>query len=145
MTDIGLAWCHGMCTSVDLTSKIKETLDKLEGKHFSIITTLWSCYLSLFSIYGPPVILSCLTVLAFLLFIIVVKCYTKNERSKSIDWWMWLARLIAASLMSMVVVLIILKDKHISVYDYPPTNYLVIEMLLAIIPVNWAILDSSVR
>ena len=79
------------------------------------------------------------------MFVIAVKCYTKDEQIQSIDWKMWFIRLVAASLVSLVVILIIVKDKHISVYDYPPTNYLVIEAIFMIIPVNWIILDGSIR
>ena len=99
----------------------------------------------LYRIYAPPVIMCVLTIISFIIFIMAVKCYTKEERFQRIDWKMWFIRLIASSLMSLVVILVIVKDKHISVYDYPPTNYLVIEAIFVIIPVNWMILDGSIR
>ena len=134
-----------MCFLVDLILNTSVTLDRSEGKIFNdnIITTLSVDDLTL-RIYWPPVVMPLLCILAYLCFLLAVKIYTKDERIK-VDWSMWLARLVSSALMGLVVVLIIINDKHVKVFDWPPANYFALEAIFMIIPINWMILSGSIR
>ena len=62
-----------------------------------------------FIIYYPAIILSVVAITAYISFLITAFYYNNNQRFENIDWSMWLARLISASLVGLVVLLIILK------------------------------------
>ena len=81
----------------------------------------------------------------YLCFYVTAKVYTKDERMKSIVWSTWVARGATVASMSMVVVLVILQDKNINVIFWPPNNLFLVTGLYLIVPINWIILDETIR
>ena len=114
-------------------------------------------------IYYPPVLVSLLSTLAYVAFLIVVKYYNKVDEifgciatfvktfvkdenvQQRIDWQSCIAKAAASSMMGLVIFIIIINNKKVEVFDWPPTSYFVLEAVMMVIPFNWIILSSSLR
>ena len=81
----------------------------------------------------------------YLCFYITAKVYTKDERMQGFDWSTWLARGASVLSMVMVIVFVIIQDKNASVFFWPPNNLFTVTGLYMVVPINWMILDGTIR
>ena len=82
----------------------------------------------------------------YLCFLVSARCYTKNDHHGSrIDWSTWVARAASVLSMTLVIVLVILQDKNVNVFLWPPNNFLIVTGLYTTVPINWMILDTTIR
>ena len=80
----------------------------------------------------------------YLCFLVSARCYTKNDHHGS-DWSTWVARAASVLSMTLVIVLVILQDKNVNVFYWPPNNFFIVTGLYATVPINWMILDTTIR
>ena len=75
----------------------------------------------------------------------LLKQSVQDELRSRVDWESCVAKAAASTMMGLVIFVIIINNKKVEVFDWPPTSYFVLEAVMMVIPFNWIILSSSLR